>query len=70
MIVFRDLPWYYAEMLEFAEENGILKAFPKKPLSDKAHREIKKAFKRWGGKYVRWNGRDWFELVILEKEVK
>ena len=62
--VYRDLPWYYAEMLDWTLENGILKAYPKKPLSDAAHKQILRVFRRWGGKYVRWNGRDWYELVV------
>lgn len=64
MIVFKDLPWYYVEMLDWREDNGIVKAFPKKSLSDKAHREILKAFKEWGGKFVSWNGQSWYEIPL------
>lgn len=63
-MIFRDLPWYYAELLKWRVENGILKVFPKLPVSDRAHKAILKAFRRWGGKYVSWNGRDWYELVL------
>lgn len=62
--VYRDLPWYYAELLDWRVEDGIVKAFPKRLLSDAAHETILKAFRRWGGKYVRWNGRDWYEVAL------
>ena len=64
IIVYKDLPWYYAEMLDWHVENGVVKAFPKKPLSDTAHREISKWFKRQGGKFVRHNGVAYFERVF------
>jgi len=64
IVVFKDLPWYYAELLEWKEENGIVKAYPKAPLSDVAYHTILGAFKRWGGKYVSWNGQHYFELVL------
>ena len=68
MIVYRDLPWYYAELLDWRVENGVVKAYPKKPLSDTAHKEVLKAFRKWGGKYVRWNGKDWFEAVVEPRQ--
>lgn len=64
--VYSNLPWHYAELLEWRVENGVVKAFPKKPLSDAAHREVVKAFKRWGGGYVSHNGVAYFEAVLGE----
>ena len=64
MIVFRDLPWNYAEMLEWTQENGYVKAFPKRPLSDRAHKIILVAFRKWGGKFVRHDGVAYFEVAV------
>lgn len=64
MLVFKDLPWYYVEMLDWRVENGIVKAYPKKPLSDVAHKAVLSAFKRWGGKFVSHNGVAYFELIL------
>lgn len=64
IVVYRDLPWYYAELLEWRVENGFVKAFPKKPLSDSAHREVSRAFRRWGGKFVSHNGSRYFEAPV------
>lgn len=64
IIVYKDLPWYYAELLSWRVENGFVKVFPKKPLSDKAHREVSKVFKRWGGKFVSHNGSRYFEAPV------
>lgn len=61
ILVFKDLPWYYAELLEWHVVDDVVKAFPKKPLSDKAHKEILRAFKLWGGKFV---SPGYFELVL------
>jgi len=64
LIVFRDLPWYYAEMLKWTQENGIIKAFPKRKLSDKAHKNVLAAIRKWGGKYVSHNGQRYYEIVL------
>jgi len=64
VIVFRDLPWYYAEMLDWHVEGDIVKAFPKRRLSMVAHKTILRVFRRWGGKFVSHNGDHYFELVI------
>ena len=64
MIVFKDLPWHYAELLDWKIENGVVKAVPKRLLSDQAHKTILATFKRWGGKFVSHNGTAYFELVV------
>jgi hypothetical protein len=64
LTIIRDLPWYYAELLDWRQENGILKAFPKHRLSDSAHRVVSRAFRRLGGKFVSYRGRHYFELVL------
>jgi len=63
-VIYRDLPWYYAELLDWREENGVIKAIPKKPLSDAAHKHVLRAFKKWGGGYVRHDGVAYFEAVL------
>jgi hypothetical protein len=45
----------------------LLKAIPKKPLSDLAHKSILKVFRRLGGKFVSYDGQNWFELILLEE---
>ena len=71
VMVYRDLPWNYAELLKWVTttNNGcsVVKAFPKKPLSDRAFNIIKSAFKKWGGKFVSYRGEYYFELVIRKE---
>lgn len=69
MIVFKDLPWYYAEMLDWKIENGVVKAFPKHPLGDTAFKMISEAFRKWGGKFVFHNGVAYFEFVLEPRRV-
>ena len=63
----RDTNPYYVNMLTWTQHNGIIKATPKKPLSNLAYKTVEKVFKRLGGKPVSWRGQSWFELVLLEK---
>lgn len=58
-----QIPWYYVRLLDWTEKNGVLKAVPKKPLSDAAHKATLKAFKKRGGAYVSHNGKAYYELV-------
>lgn len=52
----------YRNMLVWHRQNGVIKATPKKMLSDAAHKTVLKAFKRVGGKYVSHNGQHYFEV--------
>ena len=61
-----DVNPYYADLLTWEQQHGIIKAIPKKRLSDSAHRAILKTFQKLGGNYVSHAGQAWFELVILE----
>ena len=56
------LPPQYRNMLVWHKSNGVIKATPKKTLSDTAHKTVLKAFKRVGGKYVSHNGEHYFEV--------
>jgi len=67
-VIYRDLPWYYAELLDWHVEAGVVKAYPKKPLSDMAHKHVLRAFRRWGGHYVRHNGECWFEAALEPRQ--
>jgi hypothetical protein len=64
----RDKNPYYVNMLSWKQENGYIKATPRKPLSNLAHNTIKKTFERLGGNYVWHAGNAWFELVLEEKD--
>jgi len=64
IVMYRDIPWYYAKLLDWHIENGVVKAFPKKPLSQEAHKWILRAFYKWGGKFVSHNGVAYYELVL------
>lgn len=63
----RDVNPYYVDMLTWKQQDGIIKATPKKTLSDLAHKSIEKVFSRLGGKFVSHAGQTWFELVVLEE---
>ena len=56
------LPPQYRNMLVWHRANGVVKATPKKTLSDSAHKTVLKAFKRVGGKYVSNKGQHYFEV--------
>ena len=62
----RDVNPYYADMLTWTEDHGIVKATPKKQLSELAYNRVKRVFKRLGGKPVSHAGQAWFELVLEE----
>ena len=55
---------YYVDMLAWTQENGIIKATPRKPLSDLAHVSISQVFHRLGGRYASADGKAWFELRL------
>ena len=57
------IPEMYADMLRWTNSNGIIKAYPKRPLSITAHKLFEKAFKKAGGAYVSNNGDHYYELV-------
>ena len=63
----RDVNPYYVDMLSWTVDHGIVKAAPKKPLSNLAHESISKVFQHLGGNYVSHAGQAWFELVVLEE---
>lgn len=64
IVVYKDVPWFYAEMLNWRVENGFVKAYPKRKLSDAAHKWVLKVFRGWGGGYVRRNGVAYFEAAL------
>jgi len=62
----RDVNPYYVDMLTWKQQDGIIKATPKQPLSELAFNTVKRIFKRLGGKFVSHAGQAWFELVLEE----
>jgi len=63
----RDINPYYVSMLTWKQHDNIITATPQKPLSELAFNTIKRGFRRFGGKYVSWRGKSWFELILLEE---
>lgn len=59
---------YYADMLRWTQTREVIKATPKRKLSMRAHKIIRKAFKRRGGDYVSNNGH-YFELVLAPRQL-
>ena len=53
----------YVCWLEWIDERGFIKAYPKRKLSMQAHTNISKTFKKLGGRHVFWNGREYYELA-------
>jgi hypothetical protein len=49
--------------LEWIEDNGFIKAYPRRKLSMQAHTAISKTFKRLGGRFVWHDGASYFELA-------
>jgi hypothetical protein len=49
--------------LEWTEDNGFIKAYPRRKLSMQAHTAISKTFKRLGGRFVWHDGASYFELA-------
>jgi len=49
--------------LEWTDDNGFIKAYPKRPLSMQAQTSISKTFKRLGGRFAYHKGRAYFELA-------
>jgi len=60
------VPWPYRNMLNWYDDNGVVKAFPNRKLTVKAHETILWAFQKQGGGYVVGG---YFELVLSEKKV-
>jgi len=54
---------WYAKMLDWSKNNGVIKAKPNRKLSDQAHNHIKKALKSVGGHVAGRGGRYWFEVA-------
>ena len=54
--------------LEWKDENGFIKAYPRRNLSMQARKAIKKVFKGLGGRHVFWNGREYYELAKEPKQ--
>jgi len=54
---------WYARMLDWSKNNGVIKATPNRTLSDQAHRHIKKRLKSVGGKVAGARGKYWFEIA-------
>jgi len=54
----------YTRMLTWSQTGNIIKAVPKKRMSDLAFRVVKDVFRQLGGKYVRLNGVSYFELLV------
>ena len=53
----------YVCWLEWIDENGFIKAYPKRRLSMQAQTNISKTFKRLGGRFAYHKGRAYFELA-------
>jgi len=53
----------YVCWLSWVEENGFIKAYPRRRLSAQAHTTISKTFKKLGGRFVWHNGESYFELA-------
>ena len=49
--------------LEWIDENGFIKAYPKRKLSMQAHKNIKKFFNKLGGRHVFWDGEEYYEVA-------
>lgn len=62
------LPTCYANKLKWTQQNGVIKATPKRKLSQVAHNVIEKTFKRAGGSFVNNNGNWYFELVLRPRQ--
>lgn len=60
---------YYADMLEWTQTKGIVKAVPKRKLSRLSHKIIRKAFERFGGGFVSNGGSHYFELVLKPRQL-
>jgi hypothetical protein len=58
---------YYPNMLNWQQQGDIIKAIPKPELSERAFQAVRTVFKRLGGRYVNYQGLNYFELV-LKKE--
>ena len=53
----------YVCWLEWIDENGFIKAYPKRKLSMQVHTDISKTFKKMGGRFVWHNGEEYYELA-------
>lgn len=60
---------YYADMLQWTIQDEVIKAVPKRRLSDIAHKVVSREFKRRGGDYVSNNGSHYFELVLKPRQL-
>ena len=53
--------------LEWKDENGFIKAYPRRRLSMQARKAIKKVFKGLGGRHVFWDGEEYYELAKMPR---
>lgn len=60
---------YYANMLTWTVEDKIVKAVPKRQLSDRSHYIITRVFKHFGGNFVSKGGEHYFELVLRPRQL-
>jgi len=60
---------YYANLLKWTQTDSIIKATPKRQLSDTAHKIILTIFERQGGNFVSNGGTHYFELVLKPRQL-